>query len=104
MGIRAGLEVFAAPTSSLILACGDSRYSAIGNIIRMVLMFAGVWYAFGNFGIHEAVTVLALIPGVSYPVLIFGIARHLRGALWFEIMGFGIFSAVTAIAAALTWL
>jgi len=42
MGFRAGLEIFAAPSSSLILACGDSKYAAAMNTSRLVRMFSGV--------------------------------------------------------------
>jgi O-antigen/teichoic acid export membrane protein len=104
MGFRAGLEVFTTPAWILILACGDSRYSAIANITRLVLMFTGVWFAFSEFGIHEAVMVLAIVPLIVYPIVFVGIARHLPGLLWFEITSLGIFSGVTGIATALAWL
>ena len=103
LGFRAALEVFAAPTSSLILACGDSRYAAAANTSRLVLMIAGVWLAFEKFGIRQGIAVLALVPVITYLVLIPGIALHLRRALWAELVGFGVFIMAMVLAAVLPW-
>ncbi len=103
MGFRAGQEVFAAPCSSLILACGDSRYAAIFNSTRLVLMVAGIWLAFRNFGIHEAIAVLAFVPALAYPILMFGVHRHLRKAFWIELSSYLSFCGVMAVAAFLPW-
>jgi O-antigen/teichoic acid export membrane protein len=103
LGFRAGQEVFAAPTSSLILAHGDSRYAASANTLRLVLMVTGVWWAFSRFGLHQAVSVLAVVPAVTYFVLIPGVARHLRSAVRVEIMALLVFSAAMILAVILPW-
>jgi O-antigen/teichoic acid export membrane protein len=103
MGFRAGLEIFAAPSSSLILACGDSKYAAIMNTSRLVLMVGGVWFAFAKFGIYQAIVVLAFVPLIVYPIVIFGVTRHLRRTLWVELVCFALFIAASAIAAMLPW-
>ncbi len=103
LGFRAAQEVFSAPTSSLILACGISRYSALANTVRLVLMVAGVWIAFEKFGIREGIEVLAFVPAISYFVLLPGISQHLRKVLWVEIAGIFIFSAAMIIAVILPW-
>lgn len=103
LGFRAAQEVFSAPTSNLILACGDSRYSAAANTVRLVLMVTGIWIAFEKFGIREGIAVLAFVPYIAYFVLLPGVTRHLRKVLWTEIAGLVIFSAAMAVAALLPW-
>jgi O-antigen/teichoic acid export membrane protein len=103
LGFRAAQEVFAAPTSSLILACGSSRYAAFANTTRLILMLAGVWFAFAKFGIREGIEVLAFVPALSYLVLLPGVARHLRKALWPELVGLAIFAGAMILAALLPW-
>jgi O-antigen/teichoic acid export membrane protein len=103
MGFRAGQEIFAAPSSSLILACGDSKYAAAANTSRLALMVSGVLYAFSKFGIHQAVAVLAVVPLITYPIVIWGLARHLRRALWVELASFALFIGASGIAAILPW-
>jgi len=103
LGFRAAQEVFAAPTSSLILACGDSWYSALANTVRLVLMVAGIWIAFNKFGIREGIAVLAFVPAISYLILLPGIARHLHKVLWSELAALGIFTAAMFTALVLPW-
>ena len=103
MGFRAGQEIFAAPSSSLILACGDSKYAAAANTSRLVLMFSGVWFAFAKFGIHQAIAVLAFVPLIVYPIVMWGVARHLRRALWVELASFALFIAASGIAFIVPW-
>jgi O-antigen/teichoic acid export membrane protein len=103
LGFRAGAEVFAAPTSSLILASGHARYAAVGNAARLVLMVTGVWLALSEFGIHQAVAVLAIVPVITYASLIYGVARLFRQTLLLELVTFGLFVAAMSIAAILPW-
>lgn len=103
LGFRAAQEVFAAPTTSLIFAYGDSKHSAVANAVRMVLMFGGILIAFTKFGTRQAVEVLAFVPVISYFVLIHGISRHLRRALNSELLAFGLFCTAMMVAAILPW-
>ena len=103
LGFRAAQEVFAAPISSLILAFGNSRYAALANTARLVLMVGGVWWAFARFGIHQGIAVLAFVPVLTYFVLIPGIAKHLRQALAAELVGVIIFLLAMTLAAILPW-
>ena len=103
LGFRAALDVFVAPVSNLILACGDSRYAAAANTLRLVLMVGGVWFAFTKFGLHSAIGVLAYVPVIAYLVLWPGVKHHLNGALWLEIGSFCAFMACMAFAAFTPW-
>jgi O-antigen/teichoic acid export membrane protein len=103
LGFRAAQEVFAAPASSLILACGNSRFAALANTGRLILMIFGVWLAFEKFGIHQGIAVLAFVPAITYFVLIPGIAKHLRQALAVELVGVVLFLLAMALAAILPW-
>jgi O-antigen/teichoic acid export membrane protein len=103
LGFRAAEEIFAAPATNLILACGASIYAAIGNIVRLVLMVTGVWYAFSHSGLHLAIGVLAIVPAISYLVFLFGIKRLLRRALWSEIAMFVGFIVLMLCAAVIPW-
>lgn len=103
LGFRAAEEIFASPASNLILACGASSYSAVANISRLVLMITGVWFAFGHFGLKEAVGVLAIVPVITYLVLLPGIFRHIRKALWCEISMFAAFNIFMLVVAYIPW-
>lgn len=91
LGFRAAQQVFVAPTSSLILACGDSKYPAISNTARFIMMSGGLWVAFTRYGLHEAIAVLVISSAAAYLVLLPALARHMRKALWFEISSFALF-------------
>lgn len=103
LGFRAAQEVFAAPTSSLILAYGNSRYAAAANGLRLVLMVAGVWLAFDKFGIRGGVAVLAFVPAITYLVLLPAIARYLPRAFRTELLTLGLFVGAMVLAAILPW-
>jgi hypothetical protein len=73
LGLRVALDVFAAPTSSLIFAYGQSKYAAVANATRVGFMIAGVWIAFLQFELREAVIALLFAQVVSYIPLMFGL-------------------------------
>ena len=103
LGFRSAQQVFVAPTSSLVLACGDSRFPALSNIVRFAVMSGGLWIAFTRFGIHAAIAALVISSAVAYPVLYPAVARHLRKALWFEILSFLIFLGSMGLALIVPW-
>lgn len=103
LGFRAALEVFSAATVSVILACGDSRYAAISNTIRLGLMASGIWIAFNRYGTRQAIEVLAFVPALTYLVLVVGVGHHLRRALWPELVGFLLFLAAMLVAFVIPW-
>jgi O-antigen/teichoic acid export membrane protein len=103
LGFRAALQVFAAPTSNLLLACGDSTRGAIANTIRSVSMVIGVWVGFTHYGLRVAVAVLACSYFVAYLVLIPGVRQHLRPALGAEVRGFAVFVLLMAVSTIIPW-
>ena len=103
LGFRAALDVFIAPASNLIFACGHSRHAALANTARLALMTAGLWIAFLKFGLHEAVWILALLPTIAYLVLLQGVIQHFRQVLWLEIASFAIFLSISVAAVLVPW-
>ena len=77
LGVRVALDIFAAPASTVILAYGQSKYSASASMTRLVLMVAGIWYSFVYFGLHEAVVSLIIAQALSYFPMIAGLSRLL---------------------------
>jgi O-antigen/teichoic acid export membrane protein len=103
LGLRVALDLFAAPASSLILAYGQSKYSAAANTTRLVFMIGGIWCAFALFGLREAIYVLVVAQVLSYFPLIFGIGKLLPEVVWGEIRYYVLFLALLGLAAALPW-
>jgi len=104
LGWRAAQQVFASPTSSFLLACGDSKPVAIANMIRLVSILSGLAVAFSRFGLHAAIVVLAFSGALAYIVVFIpALMRHLRPALWAEVLGFLFFLSSTAAAAIIPW-
>jgi O-antigen/teichoic acid export membrane protein len=77
LGLRVALDIFAAPASSLIMAYGQTKYSAAGNTTRLIFMVAGTWIAFALFGVREAILALVIAQAVSYFPLMAGLTRFL---------------------------
>lgn len=99
LGFRAAQQVFVAPTTSLLFAHGNTRYAATYNVARLILMIAGLWFAFSRFGIHLALAALALSSLVPYVILLPGVFRYQPSVVRFELLSFGSFLAISAIAA-----
>lgn len=102
LGFRAAQQVFVAPTSSLLYAHGNTRYSAAANLVRLVLMVGGLWWAFSRFGIHEAIAVLAISGTLSYLVLVPGLLRYQPKIVRYELAGFCALLLTSGVAAFLT--
>ncbi len=103
IGCRAALEVFYAPTSSLIFAYGQPKYCAASNTIRLTLVFGGVWLAVVKFGLLYAVGVLAFAPAAGYLAFLPGIARNARRVLAFEIGCFAVLVSAMTLASLIRW-
>lgn len=103
LGLRVALDLFASPTSNLILAFAESRYAAIGNVTRLVLMVGGIWIAFSHFGIHEAVIALVLAQALSYLPLIFALFKLLPEIAWAEFAWYALFLALLTAGNLIPW-
>jgi O-antigen/teichoic acid export membrane protein len=104
LGWRAAHQVFSAPATSYVLASGDSKPLAASNVVRLVLMLAGLAVAFTLFGLHAAVAVLAFSGAIAYAIVVIpALQRRLRPAMWPELSGFLVFLAATALAAIVPW-
>jgi O-antigen/teichoic acid export membrane protein len=101
LGIRASLDIFAAPTGGALFAAGASRYSAWANVVRLVVLVAGLYATVAHWGLHGAIWVLVGAPAISYLALLPGVRRLMPGALQVELANLGVFWIGTAIALAI---
>jgi O-antigen/teichoic acid export membrane protein len=99
LGLRVALDVFSAPLSNLILACGESKYSAAANATRSILMIFGVWISIVHFGIREAVFTLIIAQALSYYPLIAGLGKLLPTQSRPELRWYTIFLALLSLGA-----
>jgi O-antigen/teichoic acid export membrane protein len=102
LGIRVALDVFAAPASSLLLAHGQSQYSATANATRLMLMISGIWFSFELFGLHAAVISLVVAQALSYFPVIAGVGRVLPEAARPELRWYAMFLLLLGIAASVS--
>ena len=102
LGLRVALDVFAAPASSLLVAYGETKYSAAGNTCRLVGMVAGIWIAFTWFGVRQAVFALVIAQALSYFPLIVGLKKCLPELLQTELRWYGAFLGLLVLAASLS--
>jgi O-antigen/teichoic acid export membrane protein len=103
LGWRAAQDVFASPTSNLMLANGNSRAAAAANVARLTAMLSGLAIAFSKYGIHTAIAVLAFSGVFGYFVYLYALRRYLRPAFWAEALEFTVFVGVTTAAAFVPW-
>jgi O-antigen/teichoic acid export membrane protein len=88
LGFRAAIELFTAAATHMLFALGTSRYAAAGNVAKLAFLAVGLTIAFGKFGFHEAIWVLAISPIFAYIPLLYGIRKRFRVAFWTEISTF----------------
>jgi O-antigen/teichoic acid export membrane protein len=103
LGLRVAMDLFTAPASSLILACGQSRYAAMGNTTRFILMIAGIWISFALFGIREAVISLIIAQALSFFPLILGLRKLLPSVGRSELRWYVGFLVLLALATLVPW-
>jgi O-antigen/teichoic acid export membrane protein len=106
LGVRAAFDIMAMPASLGLLACGASRYSAIANFVRLVVLVSGLFVTVSllKLGLHGAIWVLIGAPVIAYTALLPGLTRNLRGVLRVEALTFVAFAVATAAAAAMALL
>jgi O-antigen/teichoic acid export membrane protein len=101
LGVRASLDIFVAPTGSLLFAMGASRYSAWANVIRLGVLVTGLYFTVGRWGLPGAIWVLVGAPAVSYAALLPGLRRQMPSALGVDLLSLLVFWSGTALALAL---
>jgi O-antigen/teichoic acid export membrane protein len=102
LGVRVALDIFAGPTSTALLAYGQSRYAAAGSTVRLVLMGAAIWVSFTYFGIRQALLSLLLAQALSYAPLMIGLARVLPSVARAEVRWYALF-LIILLAALVFW-
>lgn len=101
LGFRAAIDVFTPITAQMLFALGMTKYSAFGNLAKLLFIGTGLTIAFMRFGFREAVWVLALSSVVAHIPLLLGLRRHLRKAFAAEALGFTVVLLVLGMTAAL---
>lgn len=101
LGVRASLDIFVAPTGSVLFAAGASRYSAWANVVRLIVLVGGLFATVGHWGLHGAIWVLVGAPAISYFALLPGVRRLMPGALRVEFASLAVFWVGAAIALAI---
>jgi O-antigen/teichoic acid export membrane protein len=91
LGVRAALEIYAAPTGGVLFASGASRYSAWANVIRLACLVVGLYLTVGRWGLHGAMWVLVGAPALSCLALAPGLNRYLPTGLRVEAAAFLVF-------------
>jgi O-antigen/teichoic acid export membrane protein len=102
LGLRVAMDIFAAPASSVILAYGQSKYSAIASTARLICMGSGISIAFAFFGVREAILVLIGAQALSYFPLIFGLKRLIPIVARAELWWYGILLVLLGLGAFVT--
>lgn len=98
LGFRSALELFGSAASVMLLAVGVTRYAAIGNTAKLLFMAVGLFVAFGRFGLHGAIWVLAISPFVHYCTMLVGLSRRCKFVVGAELAYFGSFVVVVVLA------
>jgi O-antigen/teichoic acid export membrane protein len=103
LGLRAALDIHCSPTSLSLLASGASRYSAVANIVRLIVLVVGLFVTLKFWGFQEAVILLVAAPLMSYLALFPGLAKHVPGSLRVEAATLALFLVGIALAIAAAW-
>jgi O-antigen/teichoic acid export membrane protein len=103
LGLRVALDLFAGPSSNLIMAYGKTKYSAAANFARLVLMAFGVWVTLTRFGLREAIIALVIAQAISYIPLVLGIKRLLPEVVHLEIRLYVLFLVLLLLAFNVPW-
>ena len=101
LAVRASLDIFVAPTGSVLFASGASRYSAWANVIRLVVLVVGLYVTVTTWGLQGAIWVLVGAPAVSYIALLPGLRRHMPDALKVDLASLVVFWGGTTLALAI---
>jgi O-antigen/teichoic acid export membrane protein len=103
LGLRAALDIYTAPTGTVLFASGASRYSAIANIVRLIFLVLGLLLTVKVWGLQGAFVALIGAPFLSYFALVPGINRHMTGALRVEMASLVALLAGAVLVTAIAW-
>jgi len=103
LGFRVAFDIFAIPVTNVLLASGASRYSAMANVVRLIVLVTGLFVTvrLWGLGLHGAIWVLVGGPILAYLALLPGLQREMRGALGAEALTMLLFLLGSAAAACL---
>ncbi|MBS0360306.1 MAG: oligosaccharide flippase family protein [Proteobacteria bacterium] len=91
LGVRAALDIVAAPTSYVLIASGGSRFASMANVVRLIALVAGLLFTVHQWGLPGAIVALVAAPALSYLVFLPGLKRGVPGAVRPEVMSLGVF-------------
>jgi O-antigen/teichoic acid export membrane protein len=91
LGLRAGFDIFGAPTSFALLAAGQSRYASWANLIRLTVLIVGLYATLAAWGLHGAIWVLVGAPLLSYFAYLPGLRIRIKNSLRVELANLLVF-------------
>jgi O-antigen/teichoic acid export membrane protein len=103
LGLRAAMDIYCSPTGTVLFASGASRYSAMANVVRLVILVAGLFFTLKIWGLQGAFVALLGAPLIAYTALLPGIGKHMPGALRVEALTMVALLGGSALAAAAAW-
>jgi O-antigen/teichoic acid export membrane protein len=98
LGFRAAFDVFAMPAGNALLASGAYRYCAFANVVRLVVLIAGLLLTVHTWGLPGAIWVLVAAPVLAYLSLLPGLMRQMPGTVRLEIACLLTFTGGSAVA------
>lgn len=103
LGLRAALEIYTAPTGTVLFASGASRYSAIANVVRLIVLVVVLSLTLKIWGLQGAFIALIGAPLLAYSALMPGMGKHMPGSLRVEAFAMVALLAGSAVATAIAW-
>jgi len=97
LGFRAAIEILTGATVNMLFANGHTKFAGVSNVVRLCILVPGLWIALSQYGMREAVWVLALAPLAAYAVTIHAVYRHLRDVLQVEVVSMAVLLFASAV-------
>ncbi|HEY3948373.1 oligosaccharide flippase family protein [Phenylobacterium sp.] len=91
LGVRAALDILVAPTGSVLIASGGSRFNSMANVTRMIVLVVGLLVTVHQWGLPGAIVVLVGAPAFSYFAYLPGLPSRIPGGLRVDLMSVAVF-------------
>lgn len=95
LGLRVGFDILTVPVSGLILAAGQSQYSAAQNTLRLVALVVGLQLIVASAGLFWGVVWLVAVGWISFVVSLYAVRRLAPALFATELALFAGFSAAS---------
>lgn len=103
LALRASFDIYGSPNMNMIFAWGESRYLSALNVIRLIVLVAGLAVTLRYWGLPGAFVALVGAPLAGYPALLRGLNKNMPGVLRIEAATILVLFVGWAIAAAIAF-